>query len=63
MVESSKCFLPRTVRHLQIFYNVVQGFCYTVMALMIMRLKLLMNPHLCILAAVVANGKVGRKHL
>ncbi|EYC21751.1 hypothetical protein Y032_0018g3511 [Ancylostoma ceylanicum] len=41
-----------------IFYNVVQTFCYSVMALLIMRLKLFMTPHLCISCAILANNKM-----
>ncbi|EPB68527.1 hypothetical protein ANCCEY_12381 [Ancylostoma ceylanicum] len=42
----------------QVFYNAVQTFCYSVMALLIMRLKLFMTPHLCICSAILANNEV-----
>uniref|UniRef100_A0A8R1I1F4 C-mannosyltransferase dpy-19 n=1 Tax=Caenorhabditis japonica TaxID=281687 RepID=A0A8R1I1F4_CAEJA len=40
----------------EILYNIVQLACSTVMAVLIMRLKLFMTPHLCIVAAVLANS-------
>ncbi|KIH67348.1 hypothetical protein ANCDUO_02323 [Ancylostoma duodenale] len=43
-----------------VFYNAVQTFCYSVMALLIMRLKLFMTPHLCICCAILANNEVLR---
>ncbi|CCD62139.1 C-mannosyltransferase dpy-19 [Caenorhabditis elegans] len=42
----------------EILYNVVQLCCSTVMAFLIMRLKLFMTPHLCIVAALFANSKL-----
>ncbi|VDM66962.1 unnamed protein product [Strongylus vulgaris] len=44
--------------HAEVFYNVVQMFCYSVMALLIMRLKLFMTPHLCICCAILANNEI-----
>ncbi|KHJ85029.1 hypothetical protein OESDEN_15250 [Oesophagostomum dentatum] len=44
--------------HAEVFYNVVQAFCYSVMALLIMRLKLFMTPHLCICSAILANNEI-----
>lgn len=44
--------------HAEIFYNVVQMCCYAVMALLIMRLKLFLTPHLCICSALLANNKL-----
>ncbi|CAI2349418.1 unnamed protein product [Caenorhabditis sp. 36 PRJEB53466] len=41
----------------EILYNIVQLACSTVMAVLIMRLKLFMTPHLCIIAALLANSK------
>ncbi|CAJ0598550.1 unnamed protein product [Cylicocyclus nassatus] len=46
--------------HAEVFYNVVQCFCYAVMALLIMRLKLFMTPHLCICCAILANNEIFR---
>ncbi|RCN42800.1 hypothetical protein ANCCAN_11233 [Ancylostoma caninum] len=46
--------------HAEVFYNAVQTFCYSVMALLIMRLKLFMTPHLCICCAILANNEVLR---
>ncbi|WKX98657.1 hypothetical protein Q1695_013949 [Nippostrongylus brasiliensis] len=44
----------------EIFYNVVQTICYSVMAVLIMRLKLFLTPHLCICSALLANNKLLR---
>lgn len=38
-------------------YNALQTGAFIIMAVTIMRLKLLMNPHLCIIAGLVANKK------
>ncbi|EYC21739.1 hypothetical protein Y032_0018g3503 [Ancylostoma ceylanicum] len=46
--------------HAEVFYNAVQTFCYSVMALLIMRLKLFMTPHLCICSAILANNEILR---
>ncbi|CAD6188034.1 unnamed protein product [Caenorhabditis auriculariae] len=39
----------------EVVYNAVQLFCYTVMAVLIMRLKLFFTPHLCVFGALLAN--------
>uniref|UniRef100_A0A915PIX6 DUF4220 domain-containing protein n=1 Tax=Setaria digitata TaxID=48799 RepID=A0A915PIX6_9BILA len=39
----------------EIVYNTIQCICFIVMACLIMRLKLFMTPHLCIIVAVLAN--------
>lgn len=41
----------------EIMYNTVQCICFGIMAALIMRLKLFFTPHLCIMAAVLANLK------
>ncbi|VDO72117.1 unnamed protein product [Heligmosomoides polygyrus] len=46
--------------HGEVFYNVVQTACYAMMALLIMRLKLFLTPHLCICSALLANNKLLR---
>ncbi|KIH60579.1 hypothetical protein ANCDUO_09163 [Ancylostoma duodenale] len=59
--ERNELFWRRGERekpYAEVFYNVVQCLCYSVMALLIMRLKLLMTPHLCICCAVLANNKM-----
>ncbi|KAE9419640.1 hypothetical protein Angca_009801 [Angiostrongylus cantonensis] len=48
----------RGKRHAEVFYNIVQMCCYGVMALLIMRLKLFLTPHLCVCAALLANNKL-----
>ncbi|CAI4231695.1 unnamed protein product [Auanema sp. JU1783] len=47
----------------EIFYNLIQLACYSVMALLIMRLKLFFTPHLCVLGAVLANQKLIQKYI
>ncbi|KAJ1350897.1 hypothetical protein KIN20_006811 [Parelaphostrongylus tenuis] len=42
----------------EIFYNVMQMCCYAVMAVLIMRLKLFLTPHLCICSALLANNEL-----
>ena len=41
-----------------IWYNLGQALIYTVMAVGIMRLKLFLTPHLCIVIALLAKDKV-----
>jgi hypothetical protein len=40
-----------------VIYNILQTGAYGVMAVLIMRLKLFLTPHLCILAALLASPK------
>ncbi|CAI5445719.1 unnamed protein product [Caenorhabditis angaria] len=42
----------------EIVYNLVQLVLYTLMAVLIMRLKLFMTPHLCITVAILANYQI-----
>ncbi|PIC40487.1 hypothetical protein B9Z55_011813 [Caenorhabditis nigoni] len=42
----------------EVIYNLVQLACSTTMAVLIMRLKLFMTPHLCITVALLANSKL-----
>ncbi|VDO52096.1 unnamed protein product [Onchocerca flexuosa] len=42
----------------EIVYNIVQCICFIIMACLIMRLKLFMTPHLCIIVAILANYEV-----
>ncbi|KAK6744074.1 hypothetical protein RB195_011024 [Necator americanus] len=46
--------------HSEVFYNAVQTFCYSMMALLVMRLKLFMTPHLCICCTILANNEIFR---
>nr|CDP99149.1 Bm3511, isoform a [Brugia malayi] len=39
----------------EIVYNIIQCICFIIMACLIMRLKLFMTPHLCIIVTVLAN--------
>ena len=41
-----------------IWYNIAQSVVYAIMAVGIMRLKLFLTPHLCILAGLMAKEKV-----
>ena len=41
-----------------IWYNIAQSVVYAIMAIGIMRLKLFLTPHLCILAGLMAKEKV-----
>ncbi|KHN78535.1 C-mannosyltransferase dpy-19 [Toxocara canis] len=47
----------RNKQYAEIVYNAIQCVCFAIMAGMIMRLKLFFTPHLCIMAAVLANTK------
>ncbi|CAB3403251.1 unnamed protein product [Caenorhabditis bovis] len=46
---------PDSYERPEVFYNIVQLVCYTIMAMLIMRLKLFMTPHLCVVAALLSN--------
>ena len=45
-----------------IWYNIAQSVVYAIMAIGIMRLKLFLTPHLCILAGLMAKEKVIAKN-
>ena len=45
-----------------IWYNLAQTGVYAVMALGIMRLKLFLTPHLCIIAGLLVKEKVILSH-
>uniref|UniRef100_A0A914UJ24 Uncharacterized protein n=1 Tax=Plectus sambesii TaxID=2011161 RepID=A0A914UJ24_9BILA len=50
--------IARVKPHSELVYNVVQLACFTVMAVLIMRLKLFWTPHLCVVAAMLANRQL-----
>ena len=41
-----------------VLYNVIQMMAYAVMAILIMRLKLFLTPHMCIVAGLLASKKL-----
>ena len=41
-----------------VMYNVIQMMAYAVMAILIMRLKLFLTPHMCIVAGLLASKKL-----
>ncbi|KAK0418436.1 hypothetical protein QR680_013555 [Steinernema hermaphroditum] len=43
----------------EVIYNTLQLLCFSLMAVLIMRLKLFATPQLCVFAALVANSRVG----
>ena len=45
-------------KHTYLTYHVFQFVCYLGMAVILMRLKLFMTPHMCLLASLVANNFV-----
>lgn len=38
-------------------YNIIQTIVFTIMAALVMKLKILMTPHLCIIAGIVASKR------
>uniref|UniRef100_A0A915BX91 C-mannosyltransferase dpy-19 n=2 Tax=Parascaris univalens TaxID=6257 RepID=A0A915BX91_PARUN len=59
-IELPSCLVRNGLRNKQyseIVYNAIQCMCFAIMAAMIMRLKLFFTPHLCIMAAILANTK------
>ena len=41
-----------------VLYTCIQSVAFTVLAIMIMRMKLFMTPQLCIVAALLCNAKL-----
>ncbi|XP_039251491.2 protein C-mannosyl-transferase DPY19L1-like [Styela clava] len=54
--ESQVAF--RSKPHAEIVYNILQMFAFTLMAIMIMRLKLFMTPVMCIVTSILANRQI-----
>ncbi|MFH4978317.1 hypothetical protein AB6A40_005026 [Gnathostoma spinigerum] len=50
--------LERSKPYPEIMYNLIQLVCFGLMAGLIMRLKLFLTPHLCIITALLANRKL-----
>ncbi|XP_072028845.1 protein C-mannosyl-transferase DPY19L1-like [Amphiura filiformis] len=56
--EENNAIQERSKPHAELVYHVFQLLAFTVMGIIIMRLKLFMTPHLCIFCGILASSKV-----